>query len=267
MFAKHPKMAKRWAKETPKGANLPEHVKTAAFFDELGKIAGSSGYVGPIQKQTEDNANFRKVIFTGKHAQLVLMSIDDEIGEETHEAVDQFFRIDGGQGVVIMNGVRHPVKDGDAFLVPAGTKHNVISTGTEPLKLYSVYSPPNHQPGTIHKTRADAMQAEQQGTDPKPSPASIVPGTEKTAEDEEGSPQSPKSTDEPTESKEEKKEEEEEEANPNKKVPKEVLLDFFRKNPHPVDDQIHELAEAHGASPHTMETQIYGILGDQLKGK
>jgi mannose-6-phosphate isomerase-like protein (cupin superfamily) len=129
------------------------------------------GYVGVIETQTTGNTFFRKVLFTGRHAQLVLMSIEsgEDIGEETHENVDQFFRIDQGEGVVILNDTQYSIRDGSAFLVPAGTKHNVVNTSkTEPLRLYSVYSPPNHPPGTIHKTKADAIAAELAGKDQKP---------------------------------------------------------------------------------------------------
>lgn len=221
---------------------------TARAFQSLGltkTAAKTVGYVGPIQKQTEDNTYFRKVLFTGKHAQLVLMSIDDEIGEETHDAVDQFFRIDGGQGAVTMNGVRTPVKDGDAFIVPAGTKHNIVNTSkTEPLKLYSVYSPPNHPPGTIHKTKAEAIAAEKAGKDKKPSTASIVPGALKMANGDD---------------------EEEDAPNAGKKIPNNVIVKFFKDNPNPDDEQVHELAESYGTDPHTVENQIYATLTDAMR--
>lgn len=231
-------------REAKKKFSLPkkEYQKTAGRLKLASEMVG---YVGPIQKQTEENSFFRKVLFTGKHAQLVLMSIEggDEIGEETHPAVDQFFRIDKGTAIVIMNGVRQRIEDGGAFLVPAGTKHNVLNASkTEPLRLYSVYSPPNHPPGTIHKTRADAIKAEAAGQDKKPSPSTIVPGKEKTANGDE-----------------------EESAAPGKLVSRKVLEDFFRKNPKASDDQVHDLAEEQGANPHTMETQIYGLLGERMK--
>lgn len=123
------------------------------------------GYVGPIEKQTLDNTYFRKVLFTGKHSQLVMMClpVDEEIGNEMHPDVDQFFRIEQGEAKFILsNGnEEHIVHDGEAVVVPAGTYHNVINTShTEELKLYTIYSPPNHPDGTVHKTKAEADAAE-----------------------------------------------------------------------------------------------------------
>ncbi len=123
-----------------------------------------TGYVGHIEQQTTKNDYFRKVLFTGKHAQLVVMCLQagEEIGNEVHPAVDQFFRIEEGEAKFVFNGKEeHVVKDGDAVVVPAGTFHNVINTSkTKTLKLYTVYSPPNHPDGTIHKTKAEAEEAE-----------------------------------------------------------------------------------------------------------
>jgi mannose-6-phosphate isomerase-like protein (cupin superfamily) len=123
-----------------------------------------SGYVGPIEKQTLNNNYFRQVLFTGKHAQLVVMSLQpgEEIGNEVHPNVDQFFRIEQGEATFVFNGTeKHSVKDGDAVIVPAGTYHNVINTSkTVKLKLYTIYSPPNHPDKTVHKTKADAEKAE-----------------------------------------------------------------------------------------------------------
>jgi mannose-6-phosphate isomerase-like protein (cupin superfamily) len=122
------------------------------------------GYVGHIEEDTLQNANFRKVLFTGKYSQLVLMSLkpSEEIGLEVHETTDQFFRIEAGQGKVVMNGEETMVSDGDAFVVPAGTQHNVINmSSTEYLKLYTIYSPANHKDGTIHATKEDAMKDEE----------------------------------------------------------------------------------------------------------
>ncbi len=116
------------------------------------------GYITDIEKETIDNDNFRKVLFTAKHSQLVLMSLkpSEEIGEEVHE-LDQFIRIEAGQGKAVMDGEESEVQDGTAIVVPAGTKHNVInSSQTEPLKLYTIYSPPEHRDGTIHKTKEEA---------------------------------------------------------------------------------------------------------------
>jgi len=121
------------------------------------------GFIGNIEKQTEENNFFRQVLFTGSYSQLVLMSLEpnEEIGLETHPNVDQFFRIEKGDGKVILNGEEHLVGDGDAIVVPAGTEHNLINiSASEKLKLYTIYSPPNHPDGTIHKTKAEAMAEE-----------------------------------------------------------------------------------------------------------
>lgn len=119
-----------------------------------------NGYITNIEKKTIVNQYFRQVLYTGQHAQLVVMSLNpqEDIGEEVHEIVDQFIRIEAGEAKVIMNGQEQMVKDGDAFVVPAGTKHNVVNVSSEnPLKLYTVYSPPHHKDGTIHKTKQDAQ--------------------------------------------------------------------------------------------------------------
>jgi len=117
------------------------------------------GFVGSIETLALSNSNFRQIVYTGQHAQLVVMSLkpNEDIGLETHEVVDQFLRIEKGEGKVILNGEEHVVKDGDAIVVPAGVAHNVINTSsTNQLKLYTVYSPPHHKDGTIHKTKSDA---------------------------------------------------------------------------------------------------------------
>jgi mannose-6-phosphate isomerase-like protein (cupin superfamily) len=122
------------------------------------------GYVGPIEKQTVENKYFRQVLFTGPHSQLVVMCLrpGEDIGDEMHPQVDQFFRIEKGEARFVLNEKeQHSVHDGDAVVVPAGTYHNVINTSkTLELKLYTVYSPPNHPDGTVHKTKADAEVAE-----------------------------------------------------------------------------------------------------------
>ena len=121
------------------------------------------GYVGPIEKLTEENTNFRQVIHTSGKQQLVVMSLlpGEDIGVEVHPDVDQFFRIEEGEGKVIMDGKETPFKSGDAIIVPAGAEHNVLNTSDSvTLKLYTIYSPPNHPEGTIHKDRAEAMDAE-----------------------------------------------------------------------------------------------------------
>ncbi len=123
-----------------------------------------TGYVGPIEKATLDNDYFRHVLYTGAHAQLVVMCLQpgEEIGNEVHPAVDQFFRIEQGQARFIFDGKEvHLVGDGGAVVVPAGTYHNVINTSsTHHVRLYTIYSPPQHPDGTIHKTKADAEAAE-----------------------------------------------------------------------------------------------------------
>lgn len=119
-----------------------------------------TGFVGNIEELTLSNNNFRKVIYTGQHAQLVLMSLkpNEDIGKEVHEIVDQFLRIEKGTGKVIINGEEQLVKSGDCIVVPAGAQHNVINTSSKnTLKLYTVYSPPHHKDGTIHKTKKDAL--------------------------------------------------------------------------------------------------------------
>ena len=123
-----------------------------------------TGYVGPIETQTLKNAYFRQVLFTGKHTQLVVMCLQpgEEIGKEMHPNVDQFFRIEQGEARFVWSGKeKHLVRDGDAVVVPAGTYHNVINTSkTIPLRLYTIYSPPNHPDGTVHKTKTEAEAAE-----------------------------------------------------------------------------------------------------------
>jgi len=120
-------------------------------------------YVGHIEKETLKNKYFRRVLFTGKHAQLVVMSLKpgEEIGNEVHAKVDQFFRIEQGAATFVFNGKKRKVLNADAVVVPAGTYHNVVnSSKTETLKLYTIYSPPNHPAGTVHKTKAEAEAAE-----------------------------------------------------------------------------------------------------------
>lgn len=122
------------------------------------------GYVENVEAKTLANEFFREVLYTGKYAQLVVMSLgpSEEIGLETHPTVDQFFRFESGEGQVVVDGETHAVKDGDAVVVPAGSAHNIINTSAgKPLKLYTIYSPPNHPDGTIHRTKAEAQAAEE----------------------------------------------------------------------------------------------------------
>ncbi len=118
------------------------------------------GYVTAIEGETRKNTDFRRVLYTGKNSQLVLMSLKplEEIGMETHKDVDQFFRFESGEGIVSIDGVEHKIKDGDAAIVPCGAKHNVVNTSkTQELKLYTIYSPPEHQDKVIRHTKKDAL--------------------------------------------------------------------------------------------------------------
>lgn len=126
------------------------------------------GFVTNIEQDTLDNNNFRKVLYTSKHGQVVVMSLlpNEEIGSEVHEMVDQFFRIDSGEGKVIIDGEEADISDGFAVVVPAGSEHNVINTSPDkPLKLYTIYMPPHHRDGIIHKTKTEAEIAEHDGSD------------------------------------------------------------------------------------------------------
>ena len=118
------------------------------------------GFVDDIEELTEGNEDFRRVLYTGKHLQLVLMALKpgEEIGEEVHEDRDQFFRVEAGQGEVSIDGQHHAIKDDDAIVVPAGARHNVINTGKQSLKLYTLYGPPEHRDGVVHPTRAGATE-------------------------------------------------------------------------------------------------------------
>ena len=123
-----------------------------------------NGYVGAIEELAVKNTYFRQVLFTAKHAQLVVMCLQpgEEIGDEVHADVDQFFRIERGEARFVFHGNEERlVRDGDGVVVPAGTHHNVINASkTAQLKLYTIYSPPNHPDGTVHKTKAEAEAAE-----------------------------------------------------------------------------------------------------------
>ena len=116
------------------------------------------GYVADIESETLANEDFRRVVYTGKNLQLVLMTLPPgcDIGEEVHEDIDQFFRIEEGEGVIRIDGVAHRVEDDFAVIVPAGARHNVINTGAAPLRLYTIYGPPEHKHGTVHRDKDKA---------------------------------------------------------------------------------------------------------------
>ena len=119
------------------------------------------GFIADIEDRTEDNDAFRRVLYTGPNLQLVVMSIEpgDEIGEEVHEHTDQFFRVAQGKGEIVMDGRTTRIESDTAMLVPAGTRHNIRNTGPRALKLYTLYAPPQHEPGTIHRTRGEAEKS------------------------------------------------------------------------------------------------------------
>lgn len=119
------------------------------------------GFIGNIEQLTEQNNLFREVLYTGHNLQLVLMAIQpgEQIGEEVHEDRDQFFRIEAGTGTISIDGVDHHVKADDGIIVPQGARHNVIASGGEVLKLYTIYGPPEHVDGTVHRSCAEAQAA------------------------------------------------------------------------------------------------------------
>lgn len=120
------------------------------------------GYIENIEKISKDNTDFRRVLYTAKNCQLVIMSIavGEDIGEETHH-LDQFIRVEAGTGKAVLDDVETSIGDGFAIIIPAGTKHNIINTGTEPLKLYTLYAPPEHKDGVVRHTKADALSTEE----------------------------------------------------------------------------------------------------------
>lgn len=128
----------------------------------------SLGWVADIEEATEENTDFRRALFTGKHLQLTVMSIPvgESVGWEMHDHLDQFLRIEDGKGTLKLGRSKdqvdetHPVEDDWAMIIPAGTWHDVVNEGDEPLKLYSLYAPPEHPDGTVHRTKADAEAAE-----------------------------------------------------------------------------------------------------------
>ncbi len=123
------------------------------------------GFHDNIEELTLRNNNFRKVLYTGKHSQLVVMclQIGEEIGMETHHDNDQFFRFEQGEGKCVIDGNEHIIKNGSAIIIPAGSLHNIINTSTSlPLKMYTIYSPAHHKDGTIHNTKNDAINSKEE---------------------------------------------------------------------------------------------------------
>jgi mannose-6-phosphate isomerase-like protein (cupin superfamily) len=116
------------------------------------------GYVVNLEQKTQSNSNFRQVLFTTPNSQLVLMALqpNEEIGTETHMEHDQFIRVESGRGKVIMDGEETEIADGFGFVIPAGVEHNVVNTSGEVMKLYTIYTPPEHADGTVHQTKAEA---------------------------------------------------------------------------------------------------------------
>lgn len=145
----------------PKSRSMPNATQVIKDY-------GPSPFVVDIEKVTEANDTFRTALWTGEHLQLTLMSIPpkESIGLEMHDYLDQFIRVEEGKGLVMMGyqpdqlTLQQPVSGSDAFIIPAGTWHNLVNTGTTPLKLYSIYAPPQHPFGTVHQTKADAEAAE-----------------------------------------------------------------------------------------------------------
>lgn len=138
---------------------LDKSFKTKLNENKLNK----KGFHINVEKDTIANNNFRKVVYTGEHIQLVLMSLkpNEEIGMETHSTIDQFFRFEAGKGKCIINSHVYNVIDGDSIIIPAGSEHNIINIGDEPLKMYTIYTPPNHKDGIIFKTKEDAENSEE----------------------------------------------------------------------------------------------------------
>ena len=124
------------------------------------KARAMKGFVGDIEELTEENSDFRRVLYTGKNLQLVLMAIQpgEEIGEETHADRDQFFRVEKGKGEVWIDGHRSKIKSDVGIVVPAGARHNIVNTGDKPLRLYTIYAPPEHRDGTVQASKADAEE-------------------------------------------------------------------------------------------------------------
>jgi mannose-6-phosphate isomerase-like protein (cupin superfamily) len=138
--------------------------KNGSFPGYRGVIAMKKGFSADLEVETRKNTDFRRVLYTGNYSQLVLMRLrpGEDIGMETHDDVDQFFRFEEGEGMVVIDDTRHPVKDGSGVIVPSGAKHNVMNTSkTADLKLYTIYSPPEHQDKVVRKTKQEALAKEE----------------------------------------------------------------------------------------------------------
>lgn len=124
------------------------------------EVRNMTGFIINIEEKSLQNGYFREVLFTTDKSQLVVMALKpgEEIGMEVHPEHDQFIRIESGKGKAIMNGEEHEISDGSAVVIPAGTQHNVVNTSEEVMKLYTIYTPPEHKPGTIHKTKEEAKE-------------------------------------------------------------------------------------------------------------
>ncbi len=124
-----------------------------------------AGYWTNIEKKSLENGHFREVLFTGPYSQLVVMSLapGEDIGMEVHDDVDQFIRVEAGEGRAVLDGKEHELEDGSAVVIPAGTRHNIINgSRSEPMKLYTIYSPPQHPDGTVHRDKAEALANEKE---------------------------------------------------------------------------------------------------------
>lgn len=150
------------------GKCVPSKLVYLGFWDYNNKVLLATkymhGYKDNIEKLTLENNNFRKVLYTSRHSQLVLMSLapSEEIGMEVHPDNDQFFRFEAGQGKVVIDGNEYGVVDGDAVVVPAGAEHNVVNmSATDSLKMYTVYSPAHHKDGIVRATKAEAEANEE----------------------------------------------------------------------------------------------------------
>ena len=124
------------------------------------EVINMTGYVTNIEKKTLENNYFREVLFTTDKSQLVVMALKpgEDIGMEVHSEHDQFIRIESGKGKAIMNGEEHEISDGSAIVVPAGAQHNIVNTSEVVMKLYTIYTPPEHKQGTVHKTKEDSKE-------------------------------------------------------------------------------------------------------------